>query len=150
MALSNGPLAPHAVIDARDPASRPNRLQGAIEGHVLVKNTKNALPLKKPLFLSLYGYDARVAPVNYPEPASSAGLQNGAFVFGTQSVNTSGADISAAVAGAPIKDPPSIAALGTLITGGGSGSGTTGTVVDVSDASTSASSSARLAWSQGA
>lgn len=32
-----------------------------MEGHVLVKNVKNALPLDAPNFLSLFGYDA-IAP----------------------------------------------------------------------------------------
>lgn len=49
---------PHEFIDARDPASRQTILQGAIEGHVLVKNVNNALPLKKPKFISIFGYDA--------------------------------------------------------------------------------------------
>ena len=46
------------AVHARDPASKKLLLQGAIEGHVLVKNDDGALPLKKPKLLSLYGYDA--------------------------------------------------------------------------------------------
>lgn len=54
-------LAPHEFVDARDPESDKVILQSAIEGHVLVKNTNNALPLQKPKVLSVFGYDA-VAP----------------------------------------------------------------------------------------
>lgn len=48
---------PHEIVDARDPATRPTILQGAVEGHVLVKNT-GVLPLKSPRLLTLLGYDA--------------------------------------------------------------------------------------------
>lgn len=54
-------LAPHEFVDARDPESDKVILQSAIEGHVLVKNINNALPLQKPKVLSVFGYDA-VAP----------------------------------------------------------------------------------------
>src|SRR5688572_32095769 len=47
---------PHEIVDARDPAAKPTIREGAIEGHVLVKNTKDTLPLKKPRMLSLFGY----------------------------------------------------------------------------------------------
>ncbi len=46
-------LAPHTLVDARNPESADTILQGAVEGHVLVKNVGNTLPLKKPKFLSL-------------------------------------------------------------------------------------------------
>lgn len=52
--------APHAVVDARNPASKQVLLDLAIEGHVLVKNTNNVLPLKSPKLLSVFGYDAQV------------------------------------------------------------------------------------------
>lgn len=48
----------NASVDARDPAAESILFQGAVEGHVLVKNTKNALPLNKPKSLSVFGYDA--------------------------------------------------------------------------------------------
>lgn len=47
--------APHKLVNAIDPASKRTLLQSAIEGHVLVKNINGALPLKKPLLLSLFG-----------------------------------------------------------------------------------------------
>ena len=52
---------PHAIINARDPASKPVLLDSAIEGHVLVKNVNGSLPLTAPKLLSIFGYDA-VAP----------------------------------------------------------------------------------------
>ncbi|KAJ9138386.1 Cel3e secreted beta-glucosidase [Pleurostoma richardsiae] len=52
---------PHKQVDARDPASRPIIMEGAISGHVLVKNEKNTLPFNKtPNMLSVFGYDAAV------------------------------------------------------------------------------------------
>lgn len=48
---------PHELIDARDPKSQSTIFQSAVEGHVLVKTTNNTLPLRKPKFLSLFGYD---------------------------------------------------------------------------------------------
>jgi hypothetical protein len=38
-------------------------LSNAVEGHVLVKNVKNVLPLKSPKILSIYGYDAKTLDV---------------------------------------------------------------------------------------
>lgn len=52
---------PHDQIDARIPESRDVVMEGAIAGHVLVKNTDNALPFKNnPVMLSVFGYDATV------------------------------------------------------------------------------------------
>jgi hypothetical protein len=52
------PDLPHTPVNGKAPGSKANILQGAIEGHVLVKNTNNALPLKEPALLSIFGYDA--------------------------------------------------------------------------------------------
>lgn len=51
---------PHKPIDARVPESKLVLLEGAMSGHVLVKNRGNALPLRKSAMLSVYGYDAAV------------------------------------------------------------------------------------------
>lgn len=59
-------LAPHTTLNARNPASKPTIFQGAVEGHVLVKNVNKALPLKKPQILSIYGYDAMPPPSYTP------------------------------------------------------------------------------------
>nr|CEG05557.1 unnamed protein product [Fusarium clavum] len=54
---------PHEQIEARIPESRPILLEGAIAGHVLVKNENKTLPFKKnPKMISVFGYDATVAP----------------------------------------------------------------------------------------
>ncbi|KAK7968705.1 glycoside hydrolase superfamily [Apiospora saccharicola] len=50
---------PHEQVDARDPQSRPIILEGAVAGHVLLKNEKKALPFREnPAMLSVFGYDA--------------------------------------------------------------------------------------------
>ena len=55
---------PHKVVDARIPESKPVILQGAIAGHVLLKNENATLPFDGNLtMLSVYGYDATV-PAN--------------------------------------------------------------------------------------
>ncbi|KOS23202.1 putative beta-glucosidase M [Escovopsis weberi] len=52
---------PHAQVDARDKASRPTLLDGAIAGHVLVKNEDDTLPFRSaPGMISVFGYDAEV------------------------------------------------------------------------------------------
>ncbi|CAJ0546730.1 Ff.00g013570.m01.CDS01 [Fusarium sp. VM40] len=53
---------PHEQVEARIPGSRPTLLEGAIAGHVLVKNENNTLPFQKnPKMISVFGYDATVA-----------------------------------------------------------------------------------------
>lgn len=50
---------PHELVDARNPDSKPVIMDGAVAGHVLLKNTNHALPLKgKQKMLSVFGYDA--------------------------------------------------------------------------------------------
>ena len=73
-------LAPHPIVDARNPASKTTLLEGAIEGHVLLKNTNNALPLCAPKLLSLFGYSAKNPDYNTPTPGLSSwgiGWQSG-------------------------------------------------------------------------
>ena len=104
--------APHTIINARDPASKPVLLNGALEGHVLVKNTNNTLPLKKPKLLSIFGYDA-VAPPQSDISSNSGGL----YVFGDeayQQIGLYGGFLSYTPLGA-------YAPNGTIISGGGSG-----------------------------
>lgn len=48
-------LKPHKYVDAKDPAAKSSLLRQAIEGHVLVKNVNNSLPLIKPRTLSVFG-----------------------------------------------------------------------------------------------
>ena len=55
--------APHTAIDARDKRYKKTLYDGAVEGHVLVKNT-GVLPLKDPKILSIFGYSARAPDQN--------------------------------------------------------------------------------------
>jgi beta-glucosidase len=98
---------PHEIVNARDPASKQTLLDGAIEGHVLVKNTKNALPLKSPQLLSLYGYDGQAAAQNDISIAWDLGFES--------------SDPEAAITIFTGGAAPQTALLGTLISGGGSG-----------------------------
>ncbi|KAJ5137143.1 hypothetical protein N7448_005697 [Penicillium atrosanguineum] len=50
--------APHQRVIGKSVDSKDTLLQGAIEGHVLVKNINAALPLKAPNLVSVFGYDA--------------------------------------------------------------------------------------------
>ncbi|XMA16627.1 hypothetical protein WAI453_009418 [Rhynchosporium graminicola] len=112
-------LVPHKLVDARVPQARPVIFQSALEGHVLVKNTNNALPLKSPKILSLYGYDAKAPDATTPNPL------NRDYAFGLQ---TSSSRFWTCGFGNRIPQncpaPPAIAANGTLFTGGGSGAST--------------------------
>ncbi|KAF2101573.1 putative glycosyl hydrolase [Rhizodiscina lignyota] len=51
---------PHQRVIGISHESSNTILDGAIEGHVLVKNSKNALPMKSPQLVSVFGYDAQV------------------------------------------------------------------------------------------
>lgn len=71
---------PHQFTNARNPASKTTLRQGAVEGHVLVKN-KGALPFNAPPFLSLFGYDAYAPLQNDFAPAGF-----GKWALGDESV----------------------------------------------------------------
>lgn len=51
----------HTRVNAKNPASKKTIFDGAVEGHVLLKNTNGALPLKAPQMLSLFGYSGKVS-----------------------------------------------------------------------------------------
>ena len=99
--------APHTPVYARDPASQPVLLDGALEGHVLVKNVNSSLPLKSPKLLSIFGYDA-VAPPDLDIAGPSSPISS--FAFGYESVLGVEAFVSTSV--------PQIAINGTLVMGG--------------------------------
>ncbi|KEQ77336.1 hypothetical protein M436DRAFT_68539 [Aureobasidium namibiae CBS 147.97] len=109
--------------DARQPESEGTLFQGAVEGHVLVKNLENALPLKKPKALSLFGYDA---PGGTNTSATDSQLyQQGklntqAFTNGKPYTDLDDLIYSAQVLPAGFSGPE-VALNGTLYTGGGSG-----------------------------
>ncbi|RHZ54835.1 beta-glucosidase [Aspergillus thermomutatus] len=121
-------LSPHELTDARDPKSQSTIFQGAVEGHVLVKNTNNALPLKKPKFLSLFGYDAVAATQNTMDNVTF-----GRWVFGLSNTLTypNGTAVDPTItmdmflsSYDPTAKGPGVALNGTLISGGGSGAST--------------------------
>ena len=113
----------HRIVDARNISAQRVLLDGAIEGHVLVKNTKNALPLKKPRMLSIFGYSARGPEQwNYKQNGGIA-----AWTFGGES-SYLGRDTSAGFAGETGRDWAHIAPNGTLFSGGGSGAVTPASV----------------------
>jgi beta-glucosidase len=102
--------SPHEVINAKDPASKQTILDGAIEGHVLVKNEKNILPLKSPQLLSLYGYSAKAYDTNTGNPQ---------WFLGYGGFNDS--EFEASLTGFLGGNSPATAPGGNLISGGGSG-----------------------------
>ncbi|EEU33450.1 uncharacterized protein NECHADRAFT_56640 [Fusarium vanettenii 77-13-4] len=122
------PTKPHDYIEARDPTSNAVILQSAIEGHVLVKNVNNALPLKKPRFLSVFGYDAAAQNLNTPDPnpftlwamgfGGGQRYLNGSLFTNDTLFSLFGASLDMSQVG------PSVFLNGTLISGGGSGSST--------------------------
>ncbi|KAI5855088.1 glycoside hydrolase family 3 protein [Durotheca rogersii] len=99
--------SPHEQVDARIPESQPVILEGAIAGHVLVKNS-GALPFReKPTMLSVYGYDATI-----PETKNTDNL----FQLGF----TSSREMGQAVLGSE-QHFDQAARGGTIITGGRAG-----------------------------
>lgn len=110
-------LAPHTIVDARNASFKQTLLDGAIEGHVLVKNTNNALPLSRPRLLSLYGYSATQPGQYNVEPPGSS------WTFGAESADPFA--VTQGFAGNTSFPFPQIAANGTLFCAGGSGASTT-------------------------
>ncbi|KAI0601324.1 glycoside hydrolase family 3 protein [Biscogniauxia sp. FL1348] len=122
---------PHQIVDARNVSAQKVLLDGAIEGHVLLKNINNALPLKKPKMLSVFGYSVRSPDQwNYK---SNGGIA--AWTFGGES-SYLGRDTNAGFAGEIRPDFSQIAPNGTLFSGGGSGASTSASVSSPYDALT--------------
>lgn len=105
---------PHSIVDGRNSSARQTLLDGAIEGHVLLKNDNNVLPLKAPNFISIFGYSAKAPDQNDFTPGSTT-----AWSFGAESANET--DTYLAFNSGPPKSPSGIAPNGTLFSGGGSG-----------------------------
>lgn len=115
-------LAPHEFVDARNPAASELLNQAAVEGHVLVKNVNNALPLSQPKVLSLFGYDGIVQSQQTPgAPGLSKwalGLEAVQELMGVGYFNDtylSEVFLSTATWDSPV---PAIGLNGTLYTGG--------------------------------
>lgn len=117
--------APHHLVEARDPASKPSRLQQAVESYVLVKNTGSALPLQKPKILSLFGYDGHAQLINNPGPGIST------WSVGIQGLELSLDDFESTIKNGGIF--PESARGGTSFTGAGSGAATPAYISDVSE-----------------
>ncbi|KAJ4104165.1 hypothetical protein NW760_010843 [Fusarium oxysporum] len=108
---------PHPVVDARNASSKPTIWDGAVEGHVLVKNTNNALPFKSNMKLvSLFGYSHKAPDKNTPEPAQA---MFSPWSVGVQSANLT--ELNTGFLGNLSLTYSAIAPNGTLISGGGSG-----------------------------
>jgi beta-glucosidase len=119
------------IVEARGNNAALIREIGAA-GSVLVKNINNALPLKNPKYLSVYGYDARVGDSPWQDPARFGGGYEVNFGWNTQvSLRTATLNSDAMRAyerrnhGVLTPDLQN----GSLITGGGSGTSTPGYVV---------------------
>ncbi|KAF7596190.1 hypothetical protein BBP40_002720 [Aspergillus hancockii] len=126
-------LAPHDLTDAREPKSKPTIFQGAVEGHVLVKNTNNSLPFNKPRFLSLFGYDAVAASRNtmddLPWNMWSMGYDNTWTYPNGSAVDPTMLKYIFLSSTNPNEYGPGVALNGTTTTGGGSGA-STGSYID--------------------
>lgn len=108
---------PHEQVDARVPESKSVILEGAIAGHVLVKND-GSLPFKKnPAMLSVYGYDATV-----PDTKNTDNL----FQLGY----TSSPEMGQAVLGTE-RHFDQAAKGGTIVTGGRAGANAPAYINDV-------------------
>jgi beta-glucosidase len=107
---------PHPIINARNASFRTTLLTGAAEGHVLVKNTRNALPFRTPpTLLSVFGYSAKNPDHNSP----TAGLSP--WLWGAESFNYT--EFANGFYGWSPRDAgrTAVALNGTLYSGGGSG-----------------------------
>lgn len=133
--LAKPGLNANKAVDARKSAFEQVIMQAAVEGHVLVKNTNSALPLKKPKALSVFGWDA---PAGLNTSASDANL----YMYGLANSRkyTDGSDfgdiqfLSIFASIAPIGTTvPAIALNGTMIVGGGSGAITPTTLISPLD-----------------
>lgn len=97
--------------------------QAAVEGHVLVKNSNNALPLRKPKALNIFGWDAigglntsaASVPLYAISQQNAQSYTNGDVYDYIQYLQFQASVIPAGTT------LPEVAFNGTLITGGGSG-----------------------------
>ncbi|EQL00879.1 Glycoside hydrolase, family 3 [Ophiocordyceps sinensis CO18] len=111
---------PHEAIEGRAAGALPVLLVGAVEGHVLVKNNKKTLPLKRPRMLSLFGYSAK-SPDTYT-PGSGL-LASASWAIGAESIDV--IEVGQTLLDSrPSPNYSTIGKKGTLFGGGGSGATT--------------------------
>ncbi|KAK4497776.1 hypothetical protein PRZ48_010429 [Zasmidium cellare] len=128
-----GVAANHGV-DARTAAGNQIIFQTAVEGHVLVKNENNALPLKAPKTLSIFGYDAPSGfnTSSSDSPLYALGLANTkAYTNGQPFGDLQYILLAGSIQQGPV---PEVAFNGTMITGAGSGAITPSSMVSPYDA----------------
>ncbi|PNP50339.1 hypothetical protein FNYG_15968 [Fusarium nygamai] len=122
---------PHRAVDARNPSFRSTLYQGAVEGHVLVKNVNHALPLKAPKMLTVYGYSAKNPDQNgFASIPGAPGVSQ--WTFGLGSVADPINAFAALGGGSP--SPADIALNGTIVSGGGSGATSQSLIISPFDA----------------
>lgn len=121
---------PHTIIDGRDPTDKPILYAGAVEGHVLVKNTNSALPLKRPRMLSVFGYSAKS-----PDKNNYGGSTFTAWGLGLEAGDDGmAAALTDAFTGLSKEPVAAVAINGTIISGGGSGATSQSTFISPFDA----------------
>ncbi|KAI1503183.1 glycosyl hydrolase family 3 N terminal domain-containing protein [Biscogniauxia marginata] len=125
--------APHKIIDARNVKSKPTAFDGAVEGHVLVKNVNKTLPLdsKKVKMISIFGYSAKAPNVMSPDKPD-ANMSFSAWTLGTEAANTT--EVNLGFFGNFNITYSAIAPNGTLVSGGGSGTTSRSTISTPYDA----------------
>jgi beta-glucosidase len=111
---------PHTIVNALTADAKPVLYEGAVEGHVLVKNVNNALPLQSPKLVSVFGWDAKAPDTVMPNGQSlvynpwTLGLEPAIYQTGEVFLNS----------GLDVPDYYQVAFNGTLSVGGGSGANT--------------------------
>ena len=108
---------PHDIVNALTKDARPVIYEGAVEGHVLVKNVNKSLPLKSPRLISVFGYDAKAPPAYMPNGQS---ITSNPWAVGLEPTTLNLAD---AISASPSDENSNfqVAFNGTLSVGGGSG-----------------------------
>ncbi|KAK4193133.1 putative beta-glucosidase M [Podospora australis] len=129
--LAHDITKPHRLVDARNSSFKSTLLDGAIEGHVLVKNIREALPLEKPRLLSIFGYSAKNPDENNPTGTEDPWLW-GSETFDFEEFGSGFLSFLGLGGKPPGKTP--IAYNGTLYSGGGSGATSQSLVVSPFDA----------------
>jgi beta-glucosidase len=121
-------------VNARESAGETSRFQSAVEGHVLVKNSNNTLPLRAPTVLSLFGYDAVGGKNSSSDPLFDYGTANTQHYKNGLPFTILDQLLGLAGLGDPARPPPQVALDGTMLTGGGSGAITPASSISPYDA----------------